>query len=114
MAKKSFEQICELVAKKFEPLQNIDHKYLNEEGKFMYEVYDVLDDCVRMSDNLNDFVEQVRWNIEEMLKPTWYRSPEFAEENKRIAEKLRRYVRWNIEKELWENIPEFANREENK
>ena len=78
----------------------------------MLDVYDELEECISFSDNLNDFVEQVRWNIEELLKPQWYRSPEVQEENNVIAEKLRRFVRINVAKELWENIPEFKNREE--
>jgi hypothetical protein len=30
-----------------------------------------------------------------------------------VAEKLRKFVRFQIERELWENVPEFADRKEN-
>jgi len=113
MSKKSFEEIREKVERTYEPLQNIDHAYLNERGKLVYEVYDILDDCLCFADDLETFVANVRQNIEDMLKPVWYRSYELEEQYKLVAEKLRRFVRWNIENELWENIPEFANRKEN-
>ena len=112
MRNKSLEEISEMVASKYEPLRKIPREYLNDHGKFVLDVYEELDECISFSDNLSDFVEQVRWNIEELLKPQWYRSPEFEEQNKKIAEKLRKFVRITIAKELWENIPEFKNREE--
>ena len=113
MAKQSFEGIRELVKSKYEQLRRVPREYLNEDGKFMLDVWDELEDCVEFSDNLSDFVEQVRWNIEQLLKSQWYRSEEFQEENQKIAEKLRKFVRIEVAKELWENIPEFKNREEN-
>lgn len=113
MSKKSFEEIVEKVKGTYEPLSKIDHEYLNERGKLVYEVYDILDGCFCFADNLEDYVEAVRTEIEELLKPAWYRSPEMDEQNKLVAEKLRKFVRWNIVNELWENIPEFANRKEN-
>lgn len=112
MRNKSFEEIREMVASKYEPLRKIPRSYLNDHGQFIHDVYEELDECVSFSDNLSDFVEQVRWNIEQLLKPQWYRSPEFEEENQKIAEKLKKFVRMTVDKELWESIPEFANRKE--
>lgn len=111
--KKSFEEIREKVESKYEPLSMIDHDYLNDRGLLVYKVYDVLDDCLCSASNLEELVDEVRREIEELLKPVWYRSPEVNEDNKKVAEKLRKFVRWNIANELWENIPEFMNRKEN-
>lgn len=113
MSKKSFEEIVEKVKGTLEPLQNVSHDYLNERGKLVYKVYDILDECFGFAGNLEELVEEIRLNIEELSKPCWYRSPDVADSNKEIAEKLRRFVRWNISNELWESIPEFQNRKEN-
>lgn len=113
MQKKSFEEIRELVIKKYEPLDRVPYDYLNEKGKFILDVYEELYDGFSMADNLEEYVEWVRFRIENLLKPMWSWSPETIENNKKVAEKLRRFVRVNVSKELWENIPEFANRKEN-
>lgn len=110
---KSFEDLRKKVFNEYQTLNAVDREYLNEKGKFMYEVYDTLDDCFRFSDSKEELVEVISKEIVDLLKVRWYRSFEKEEEDKKIAEKLRRYVRWNIEKELWENIPEFADRKEN-
>lgn len=109
---KSFEDLRKKVFEKYEIFSAVEREYLNDKGKFMYEVYDALDDCFRFADSKEELVEVISKEIAELLKPVWYRSPEVDEMNKKVAEKLRRYVRWNIEKELWENIPEFADRKE--
>jgi len=114
MAKKSFEEIRELVAEKFGPLDCVPFEYLNERGRFMHDVYDELDTCFWEATNLEEYVENVRYCISEMLlKPAYYWSPEKVEQSEKVAEKLKRFVRWNIANELWENIPEFQNRKEN-
>ena len=110
---KSFEDLRKKVEDKYEAFAGVEREYLNDKGKFMYEVYDSLDDCFRMADNKAELVQIIRSEIADLLKPVWYRSPEIEEMNEKVAEKLRRYVRWNIEKELWESIPEFADRKEN-
>lgn len=112
MQKKSFEEIRELVTKKYEPLDRVPYEYLNEKGKFILDVFEELYDCLSFADNLDEYVEAVRSTIEELLSGKWYRSQEAEEYRKKVAEKLRKFVRIQIEKELWENIPEFANRKE--
>lgn len=111
--KKSFEEIREKVTSKFDTLRNVDRAYLNETGKLVLDTYDILDECFCFAENLEEYIREVRLSIEELTKPCWYRSFDVEENNKKIAEKLRRFVRWNIANELWENIPEFANRKEN-
>lgn len=110
---KSFEDLRNQVFKKYAAFAAIGRDYLNDEGKFMYEVYDALDDCFRFAGSNEELVVVIRDEINELLKPVWYRSLEIAGMKKKVAEKLRKYVRFNIEKRLWENIPEFANRKEN-
>ena len=113
MSKMSFEEIRAFVTQKFEPLDRVPYHYLNEDGKFKLHVFDELDACFFEATNLEEYVENVRFCISEMLlKPMWYWSPETTEEKKKVAEKLRSFVRLKIARELWENIPEFANREE--
>ena len=113
MTKKSFEEIRELVTEKYEPLSKIRYDYLNEHGKFVLDVFDELDNCFCFANNLEEYVDAVRITIQALLGDSWCRSQEGKENDKKIAEKLRRFVRWNIANELWENIPEFANRKEN-
>lgn len=113
MQKKSFEEIRELVKSKYEPLSKVRIDYLNEHGKFVLDVFDELDNCLSFADNLEEYVDAVRSTIEELLSGSWYRSLEAEEYKKRVAKKLRLFVRIQIERELWENTPEFADRKEN-
>ena len=110
---KSFEDLRNQVFNKYAAFAAVSRDYLNDEGKFMHDVYDALDDCFRFTGTNEELVVVIRDEIVELRNPVWYRSPEVADRNKKVAEKLRKYVRWNIEKKLWENIPEFANRKDN-
>lgn len=115
MEKKNFEEIRELVTKKYEALCEVPHEYLNEKGRFMFDVYDELDNCFFEASNLEEYIDNVRLIINEfLLKPEWYWSPEYKEHKEKVAERMRKFVRHQIDKELWENIPEFAKRKENK
>lgn len=113
MQKKSFEELRDLVTKKYQQLDNCPWDYLNEKGQFMHDVYDELDSCFFDADSLEDYVQNARDCINSLLTPMYYWSPERKENNAKVAEKVRKFVRWQIANELWENIPEFQNRKEN-
>ena len=106
--KKSFEEIREHVKVKAATFREVG-PYLNEDGKIVNKVYSCLDEAACFADDIAEFVEEVRQEIQSQLAPTGYVYVADVKARTEVADKLKRFVRHNVENELWESIPEFLN-----
>lgn len=111
MDPKTFEELRTLIEKRYTALFSVavlSPEYLSEKGKLDYEVFDELDDiAVFESVDLETFVNCVAEKIRDYSTCKFTPSPE-------VPGKLRKFVRVNVSKEIWKDIPEFASRKENK
>ena len=106
--KKNFEEIREHIKAKAETFREVS-PYLNEDGKIVYKVYACLDEAACFADDIAEFVEEVRQEIQSQLAPAGYVYVADVKVRTEVADKLKRFVRHNVENELWESIPEFLN-----
>ena len=106
--KKSFEEIREHVKAKADTFREVS-PYLNEDGKIVSKVYSCLDEATCFADNIAEFVEEVRREICSQLAPAGFVHVSVAKARAEVADKLKKFVRHNVENELWESIPEFQN-----
>lgn len=113
MAKKNFDEIRKHVEEQFDIFAKIEWGYLNEEGIVVRRTYGELIDILEFVDNLKDLVYEVDRVIFDLTHPVGYVYIDTSIERNKVAEKLRKYIRWNVDNELWETYPEFANRKEN-
>lgn len=107
---KSVSDTC----KTFYALRNkLGGRILSAEGNIYFEVYAALQECFCFSESKADLVTQVADVIRDIrvsirskpLGVTHTRA--FVDEQAEIAKLLRKYIRHNCERELWENVPEF-------
>jgi hypothetical protein len=106
--KKNFEEIRENVKAKAATFREVA-PYLNDDGKIVYKVYSCLDEAISFADDIAEFVEEVRQEINSQLTPNGYVYIADSLARAEVADKLKRFVRHNVDNELWENIPEFQN-----
>lgn len=92
---------------------SLSSNILSEEGIIQYQVYDTLAYCFEFSTNKAELIQEVAGEIRD-LKTDYRRKSLFTgptndhiAENGRIAKLLRKYIRFNCERDLWENVPEI-------
>ena len=84
--------------------------YLNEFGEIQQKVYHTLSECFEFADTKEEFIEDVLKKIE-----SWERFLRMYVDHRvrcgkhaaLVIDHLRKFVRHNIEPELWQHIPEF-------
>lgn len=106
--KKNFEEIREHVNGKAAMFREMN-PYLNEDGKVVNKVYSCLDEAACFADDIAEFVEEVRQEIQSLLLPSGYVYVADALDRNEVADKLKRFVRHNVDEEQWKSIPEFQN-----
>ena len=106
--KKNFEEISEHVKGKAAMFREVA-PYLNEDGKIVYKVYSCLDEAACFADDLAEFVEEVRQEIQSLLSPSGYVYVTDTLARSEVADKLKRFIRHNVDEEQWKPIPAFQN-----
>lgn len=115
---KPYREIKTDIEGKYKGLVNVvtsfGHEALSPEGEILYQVYEELDEATEFAYNEAEFIENVRnviadWNTERSrLKPDHIGRSDRVKEMDAVTKKLRKYVRFNFPRQLWMEIPEFA------
>lgn len=111
----SFEKLKENVSETYgsivQLLEKFDWGFFSEEGQLKVETYAILDECFDIADDLEELVWYVSDEIGKLEKEIKkYRealSLNNADEKNEVLKLLVRYIRHNLEEELWIDYEEF-------
>ena len=115
MAYQTFDElkknVSEVYASIAHLLEKFDWGFFSEEGSIKVEVYEILDDCFRISTDKTELALFVSTEIHKLDKGAKELreagSLQEAEEKSKIVRYLARYIRHNCEEEHWSYMTAF-------
>lgn len=83
---------------------------LNDDGKAERRAYRVIVECFEFAGTKADVVQSLTKQIKSLDNLVKLNTQLFGsgKEDAAVADLLRKYIHFNFERELWENLPEFA------
>ena len=108
----SFEKLKESVSETYSSIAQLLEKFgwefFSEDGQIKIEAYKILDDCFRISDDLEELVKYVSDEIVKLKKEAQETETLKAEDEKKaIIKHLYRYIRFNVHVDYWNDYPTF-------
>lgn len=105
------ENVSETYASIAQLLEKFDWGFFSEDGQNKIETYAILDDCFNIADDLKDLAYRVADEIIKLEKEIKSfieaGNQKDADEKKEVVKLLVRYIRHNLEEEIWEEHSEF-------
>lgn len=107
-------QLCENLRKKCEAFREVDgcgFPIFTDYGKTVWTAYRYLFQSLGDAESAEEFVESVAQEIS-WLAGEFCEAPMDSSAKSQVSDLMARYVRHNVDKKFWENIPEFSREKE--
>ena len=107
----SFQKLKENVSETYGNIamliEKFDWGFFSEEGQNKIEAYAILDDAFMFAADFRDLVQFVSNEISKLEGEIKTAKPEDAAEKREVIKLLAKYIRNNLEDDLWQDFPAF-------